>query len=422
MFERVFRALEEVNPWAAPYTALGFWREAYLQRLKPFLGNRLVKVLLGQRRTGKSYLLRQLIHFLMGEKGVPGKNIFYLNKEYFGFDEVRTASDLEEVFRYYLERMNPEGRVYIFLDEIQNVQRWELFVNSYSQHLSGRYEVFVTGSNSTLLSSELATFLSGRYVEFFVYPFSFEEYCAWLGRERSQSSFLEYIRIGGLPELLTLSSEEVRLHYLSSLRDTIILRDIVERYRIKEPVLLERLFNFLSANTGNLTSISSIIKYFKQWQKKTNYETLSAYIDYLLRSFLIHKAPRYKLRGKETLGGAAKYYLNDPAFRTYLQGYYPTDVGYHLENYVFMYLKACGYRVYVGILDGKEIDFVAEKGTDRLYIQVAYLLSDPKVIRREFGNLQAIPDNYPKWVLSMDDSTFSDFEGIRHGRIWEFRV
>ncbi len=421
MLEKVFKALEEINPWKAPYTEVGFWRESYLQRIIPYLGNRLVKVFVGQRRAGKSYLLRQLIKLLMEEREVPGKNVFYLNKEFIGFEQVRSASDLEEVFQYYLKQMSPEGRVYIFLDEIQNVERWEVFVNSYSQHLSGAYEVFVTGSNSALLSGELATFLSGRYVEFSVYPFGFEEYCAWLGKERDKRSLLEYIRTGGLPELLMLPTEEVRRHYVSSLRDTILLRDIVGRYGIKDVVLLERLFDFIAVNIGNLTSVSSIVKYFKQGQKKTNYETLSAYLEYLLRTFLMHKVPRYRLRGKEILEGAAKYYLNDPGFRTYLHGYYPGDVGYHLENYVFMRLKARGYKVYAGVLDrGREIDFVAEKGPEKLYVQVAYLLSDRKVIDREFGNLQAIRDHYPKWVLSMDEAQFSDFAGIRHAQIWKW--
>ncbi|MFH1514816.1 MAG: ATP-binding protein [bacterium] len=417
--DELFEKIKKYNVWEGHTFHAGLERKAYLERISNYLGNRLVKVIVGQRRSGKSYLLRQIILLLIKENSVNPKNIFYLNKEYTAFSEISTAKELEELVAYYRKRLNVTGRIYIFLDEVQTISHWESLVNSYSQDFTTDYEVFVTGSNSTLLAGELASRLSGRYVEFELFPFSLFEYGEINERKIGKELFLTYIQTGGLPEMINFSDEEVERHYVNDLRNTIVLRDIMQRKQVKDPVLLEEIFDFLSTNIGNLTSLTSIVKYFKSKQKQTNYETLSTYVNNLLETFVIHQVERYDLRGKKTLGGVRKYYLNDLAFKNYLFGYYPSDIGYHLENYVFLQLKRLGFNVSVGILRDAEIDFVAQKQGKTKYIQVAYLLGDQKTAEREFGNLLSIRDNHEKIVISLDDIKFSDYKGIQHFWPWE---
>jgi len=288
--------------------------------------------LVGQRRAGKSYLLRQIMKFLISNKNVDPKNLFFVNKEFFAFDDIRTASDLEELFAYYRKQLQVEGKIYLFLVEVQNIENWETFVNSYSQDFTAEYELFVSGSNSNLLSGELATLLSGRYVEFEILPFGYSEFTQVKKLPEGKESFIEYLQTGGLPELIHLNTEELKRNYLSSLKNTVILRDILDRYTIKDLPLLEEIFKFLTVNIGNLTSISNIINYFKSRQKKTNYETVSSYVRFLTDTFIFHRAERFNLRGKQVLGGSNKYYLNDLAFKNYLFGFLPADIGYNLEN------------------------------------------------------------------------------------------
>ena len=418
----IFDKIRQHNVWDGQLFSIGFERSLYLERIGQFIGNKLIKVIIGQRRVGKSYVLRQIMNRLIHKEGVNPKNIFYLNKEYISFAEIKLTSDLDALFKYYRNKLDVQGKVYIFLDEIQNIHQWEVFVNSYAQDYTNKYEIFITGSNSNLLSGELATLLSGRYVEFTVLPFSLWEYAAYKNRTIGKDIFIEYLQKGGLPELLHLPEEEVQNHYIESLKDTIVLRDIVYRHKIKDVGLLDDIFHFLSINIGNITSISSLIKYFKQRQKKTNYETISNYINHLTDTFIFHEAERYNLRGKQVLGNHRKYYLNDLSFKNYLYGYTPSDIGYNLENFVYLYLKGLGYKVHVGVQGEKEIDFVAQKKGKTLYFQVTYLLSSSNTMEREFGNLLSIKDNYEKYVISMDDIAFTNYEGIRHLRPWELHV
>lgn len=417
--EALFEKIRKYNTWDSKLSDTGYQRQTYLERIKSFMGNKLIKVMVGQRRTGKSYILRQLINHLITELKVEPANVFYLNKEFLAFDEIQTAGDLEQLFQYYKTKIQPKGKIRIFLDEVQNIAGWEKFVNSYAQDFTEEYELFISGSNSKLLSGELASLLSGRFVEFEIFPFSPEEMAEVKKCTINREFFIDYMKTGGLPETINFNNEELCRHYVDDLKNTIILRDIVQRHQVNDPILLEDIFRFLATNTGNLTSIAGIVNYFKSKQRKTNYETLSTYIGYLQDTFLIHVAERYNLRGKQTLGGVRKYYLNDPAFRSYFFGFYPQDSGYYLENYVFVQLKRLGYKVYVGVLNGHEIDFVAQKADKTVYCQVAYLLNEPATIEREFGNLLAIKDNYEKVVISLDEISFSDYQGIRHIRPWE---
>ena len=417
--DAIFDKIRQYNYWNGEKFSIGFERSEYLDRISKYLDNKLIKVLVGQRRVGKSYILRQMMNFLVTKKNVNPRNIFYLNKEYIAFKDIQTGDDLHELFGFYKKKLNPKGKIYLFLDEIQNIEYWESVINNYAQDFTQNYELFITGSNSQLLSGELASLLSGRYVEFEIYPFSFIEFAEYKNMPPDKDTFITYLRTGGLPETLHFDEDEIIRHYIESLKNTIILRDIIQRYKVKDVSLLEDIFGFLTVNIGNLTSISAIIKYFKSRQRKTNYETLSTYISYLNDAFIIHEVDRYQVRGKQTIAGVRKYYLNDLAFKNYLFGFYPSDIGYNLENYVFIQLKRMGYKVSVGVINGNEIDFVAEKGDNTLYFQVAYLLNDKKTAEREFGNLLMIKDNYEKSVISLDDVKFSEYKGIKHIFPWE---
>ena len=422
MNEKIVNAFEKIrryNIWEGQSFQTGYERTSYLEKITKYIDTRLVKVLVGQRRAVKSYLLRQIMNFLVSQKGVHPENLFFLNKEFTAFDEIRTESDLEDLFNYYRMQLKVEGKIYLFLDEVQNIEAWETFVNSYSQDFTRDYELFVSGSNSNLLSGELATLLSGRYVEFEILPFAYSEFIQVKEQPAGKVSFLEYLQSGGLPELFHFDSDELKRNYIASLKNTVILRDILDRHKIKDLPLLEELFKFLAVNVGNLTSISSIISYFKSKQKKTNYETVSSYVRFLTDTFIFHQADRYNLRGKQVLGGACKYYLNDLAFKNLLFGLLPTDIGYNLENFVYLQLRRLGYEIQVGVLNNLEIDFVAKKADKTIYIQVCYLLSNDKVVEREFGNLLQIKDNHEKYVVSLDDVQFSNYEGIIHLHPWE---
>ena len=417
--QSIFDKIAVYNVWDGKSYNAGYERSEYLATITRYIGNKLIKVLVGQRRVGKSYVLRQIINYLTSVKGVNPQNIFYLNKEYTAFDEVKTSSDLEALFNYYRQQFSLTGKIYIFLDEVQNILNWETFANSYSQDFTAEYELFVTGSNSNMLSGELASMLSGRYVEFEIIPFSIFEFAGIKNLTVNKENFLKYMQSSGLPELFNFEEEELHRHYTEGLRNTIVLRDIVGRHNIKDLSLLEDIFKFLSVNIGNLTSFSSIVNYFKSKQKKTNYETISSYVGFLKDTFIIHQAERFNLRGKQLLGGECKYYLNDLSFKNYLMGNYPSDIGYNLENFVYMQLRRMGYKVMVGVFNDIEIDFVAQKPDKTLYVQVCYLLNEKKTIEREFGNLLMIKDNHEKIVISLDDVKFSDYEGIRHIRPWE---
>ena len=417
----IFEKLKQYNRWDGQIYPAGYKRSEYLDRIVKSVGKKLIKVMVGQRRVGKSYILRQLMNFLVLEKKVNPNNIFYLNKEFIAFEEIRTALELEQLYLYYKDELKVSGKGYIFLDEIQNIENWESFVNSYSQDFTNEYELFITGSNSNLLSGELATLLSGRYIEFEIFPFSLYELADYKNEEVNKSMFLNYIETSGLPEMIDFEKEELQRHYVESLKNTIILRDIIRRNNIKDVTLLDDIFKFISTNIGNLTSITNIVKYFKSKLKRTNYDTISTYIEYLKNTYIIHEVERYNLRSKQTLGGERKYYLNDLAFKNYLIGFYPDDIGYHLENYVFTQLKRMGYKVMVGVFNDKEIDFVAQKPEKTIYVQVAYLLHDTKIVKREFQNLLAIKDNHEKMVVSLDDNRFSNFKGIRIIKPWELK-
>lgn len=413
-----FDILKKYNFWAGNRPPVGYIRTEYTDKIYSYSGkNRLIKVLVGQRRVGKSYILRQVALRLI-EDGVDSKNIFFVNCEFSEFGFIKNDKDLDDLVKLYRKEIKPQGRIYIFIDEVQNVKEWERIINSYSQDYIDEYEVFISGSNSKMLSGELATLLSGRYVCFEILPFSFTEYIGITEKSQTKQSYEEYMVSGGLPELFVLPEPELKRNYISAVKDTVLLRDIIQRHSIKDARLLEDVFVYLVNNASNLLSISNIANFFKSNGRKTSYDTVASYIGYIEDAYLVHRAERYNIRGKETIAGNCKYYVNDLSFNNYLYQGFGYGAGYLLENLIYLELIRQGFDVYVGSIKGKEVDFVAIKGDRTIYIQVALMLVDKQTIEREYSALELIEDSYEKIVVSLDSTTLFSRGGIRHIQAW----
>lgn len=417
--EEMITALRKYNFWGSNTIDFGYLRTDYTGIITDYIGNRLIKVLVGQRRAGKSFILRQMVQHLI-EIGITPINILIINKEFSDFDFLTTHQELDDLIKLYKSELKPSGKVYIFIDEIQNISGWERVVNSYSQNYVEDYELFISGSNSKMLSNELATFLSGRYVKFEIFPFSFKEYLGITERQKSKPTYIEYLESGGMPELFMLSNQETKRNYVSAIKDTVLLRDIIQRHNIREPRLLEEIFVYLVNNASNLISVSSIYKFYKGLGRKTSYDIISNYIGYIEDAFLIHRCERFNIRGKEIIAGNVKFYANDLSFKNYLYSGFGYGFGYLVENLIFLELRRAGYEVYTGSIKDKEVDFVATKADRLIYVQCTYLLAEPDTIVREYASLEAISDNYEKYIVTLDDLTFPSNKGIRHIQAWNF--
>jgi uncharacterized protein len=409
--------LRRYNLWDSVELDFGFKRSEYTNKITESTNNRLIKVLVGQRRSGKSYILRQVARQLV-DNGIKPENTLLINRELTDFDFLTTNKDLDELIKLYHSELKPTGKIYIFIDEIQIIEGWEKTINSYSQDYTREYELFISGSNSKMLSGELATLLSGRYVCFHVFPFSFSEYVGITNQQPNKQSYVEYMKSGGLPELFDLPRQELKRNYISAVKDTVLLRDIIQRHNVRDPKLLEDIFVYLVNNASNLISISSIVKYFKGLGRKTSYDAISNYIGYIEDTYLIHRCDRYDIKGKDTISGNAKWYINDLAYKNYLYPGFGYGFGYLVENLIYLELRRAGFDVYVGSIKGKEIDFVAKKVDRVIYIQSTYILADESTIEREYSALEAIDDNFEKWVVSLDDITLPLKGGIKHLQAW----
>jgi predicted AAA+ superfamily ATPase len=377
-----------------------------------------VKVITGMRRVGKSYLLRQLIGLLQ-EFGVASSRILYIDKESLDFEEVRTYRDLNELaLKQFSKQKKP---CYLLVDEIQEIEDWERAIAS----LSARSDIDVTisGSNAHLLSSELATLISGRYVEFPVYSLGFGEHLLFrgTGAESTDVEFWHYLRNGGMPATHHFNADEELVHqYISSVYNTILLKDIVKRHAVRNVALLENIARYLFDNIGNTMSAKSIADYLKSQRLRIGVDTVQNYLGYFTEAFLAHKVQRYDIKGRRLLEIHEKYYLNEIGIRHALLGYREADISGLLENIVFLELLRRHYTVTIGKLGDLEIDFIATRKGAKIYIQVAYLLASPETIEREFAPLRSIPDNYPKFVISMDTSFGNDLEGIQRLNLIDF--
>lgn len=411
-------SVKRYNFWFGNTIDCGFPRLHYTESIDKYLGSKVVKVLTGQRRVGKSFILRQTAMHLM-QKGVSGDNIVFINRELTAFDFIESYKDLDDFIHLYRKELKPEGRIYIFIDEVQDIGGWERVVNSLSQDYTEDYEIFITGSNSKMFSGELSTLLSGRYVEFHIFPLSYEEYAHVHQMSIGRESYMRYMADGGYPELAHFQSSDVKRNYISGLKDTVLLKDIIRRYTIRDVRLLENLFTYLVNNASNLLSVTNITNFIKSKGRKTSYDTVSAYLGYIEEVYLAHRALRYNIKGKETLSGSCKYYMNDLSFKNYLYAGLGYGTGYLLENLVYIELLRYGYDVYVGSVKDKEVDFVAIKNDRTIYVQATYMLLDEQTIEREYAPLECIADNYEKIVVSLDDIQLPSRNGIKHVRAWE---
>ena len=396
-------------------------RELYIEKIKPFIDKDIIKVLTGIRRSGKSVMLKLIMEELKQNK-IDEKQFININFENLINIELTTADKLHE---YILKKASEiKKKCYIFLDEIQEVKDWEKCINSLRVNEEYDFDIYITGSNAKLLSGELSTYLAGRYIEFVIYPFSFKEFLETLKSIQqdvsTREAFQKYVKFGGMPFLYNLTfEEEASLQYLKDIYSSIILKDITQRNKIRDTDLLERVISYLIMNVGNNFSATSISKFFKSENRKVSVETILNYIKAAEESFLIYKVSRDDLVGKKILNVNEKYYIADHGMREAILGSNQRDINQIFENIIYLELLRKGYNVRVGKVDNLEVDFVCTKGNEKIYVQVTYLLASPETIEREFTSLEKIDDNYPKYVISMDEFDMSR-NGIIHINIIDF--
>ncbi|MDL5046365.1 ATP-binding protein [Oscillatoria amoena NRMC-F 0135] len=389
-------------------------RPIYLDRIKPYIGKNLIKVLVGQRRVGKSYLLLQLMDIIRQQD--PAGNIIYINKELFEYDSLR---DYKDLMKSITSQTNQGVKNYLFIDEIQDIENFEKAIRSLQT--KGEHDIYITGSNAFLLSGELATYLSGRYIEFKIFGLTYNEFLTFHQLPDSQETFLTYLRYGGLPYLINIKlTDELVFDYLRNIYAAILFKDIVARHNIRNVSLLQNLVSYVADNVGNLLSAKSISDFIKSQKVKVTPNAILSYLGFLEQAFFILKVNREELRGKKIFEIGQKYYLEDLGLRHALLGYRTADIGKILENIVYLHLVIAGYHVRIGKLQNKEIDFVCSRGDEKIYVQVAYLIPDEATRKREFGNLELVYDNHPKFVVSLDENASGNIEGIKHVHVREF--
>ena len=389
-------------------------RDSYIDRIKPFMRTNTIKVMVGHRRVGKSYILYQLINLINSEES--DANIIYINKEDLDFDFIR---DYHDLYSYIKERLSDKRRNYIFIDEIQEIKDFHLAIRSLV--LSDINDIYITGSNSKMLSSDLANELGGRYVEFKIYSLSYMEFLQFHKLKNDDESLEKYIHFGGLPYLINLPMEEsIVMEYVKSVYSTIVLRDVIQRKNIRNTIFLEQLIRFLADNIGSLFSSKSISDFLKSQNVRLASSQVSEYADYLAEAFVVHRIGRYDVVGKKFFEIGEKYFFENMGIRNAVAGYKIQDRSKRIENVVCNHLLYCGYEVKVGTMMSEEIDFVCTRNGETVYVQVSAELSRQETIEREFGNLLKIKDNYPKIVISGERSFENTYQGIKHVYIRDF--
>lgn len=382
-------------------------RPIYLNIVEPFIGKNLIKVFTGQRRVGKSYLMYQIIDLIRNRDA--NANIIYINKEDLAFRKIRNAEELND---YVVKHKSETHKNYVFVDEIQEIDNFEDALRSLL--LDSSMDLYCTGSNAQLLSGDIAGRLSGRFVEINVYSLTYMEFLEFQQLENRDETLQKYLKYGGLPYLVHIPLEEsVVFEYLKNIYSTIVFRDVINRYGVRNTAFLEQLIFFLASNTGSIFSAKKISDFLKSQKVNIAPNQVQAYIQHLTNAFLIHQVKRYDIEGKRLFEIGEKYYFENLGIRNALWGYRLQDLGKIMENVVFNHLLVHGYKVRVGVLVSNEIDFIAEKEGERIYIQVARSLLEEKTIEREFGNLQKINDNYPKMVITMDKFLGNTVGGIK---------
>ena len=394
-------------------------REKYLKRIRPFYEQDLIKVITGIRRCGKSVILNQIMDELR-QSGVKDEQIIYINFEFTDYIDINDAKKFNDFIE---KKIINKNKYYVFFDEIQNVDRWEKVVNSLKAKYNENISIFITGSNSDLLSGELATHIAGRYVSFKIYPFTFDEVCELKDikdkdKYELERTFDDYIIWGGMPQRFLMNDELQIKTYLSDVYNSIVVKDIIERFKIKDLDLFNKILTFIMTTPSQTFSADSLTKYLLNENIDVSKMTVYNYLEYICRALLINKADRFDVRGKRILNGKYKYYLTDLGLGQIINNERKRQMGAYLENIVFNELISRGYDVKVGSLDSGEIDFIATRFEEKEYYQVTFHLSDD-IIEREFGVYKNIQDNYPKYVISCDTFDFSQ-NGIIHKNIIDF--
>ena len=394
-------------------------REKYLEIIRPFYDKDLIKVITGIRRSGKSILLSQIINELK-DSGVTEEQIIYINFEFSDYINLTNAMTFN---KFIEDKIVTDKKYYMFFDEIQNVDKWEKVINSLKAKYEEKVSIFITGSNSDLLSGELATHLAGRYVSFKVFPFTFKEVCLLRNKENEDNAVLEkdfndYLIWGGLPQRFTLDDENQVRIYLSDVYNSIVIKDIIERFKIKDINLFNKILTYIVTTPSQMFSAESLVNYLLKDNIEVSKTTIYNYLEYMSASLLISKCDRYDVRSKRILNGKYKYYLTDLGLGQITNNEKKKQMGAYLENVVYNELLTRGYDVKIGSLENGEIDFIATRFEEKLYFQVAYHLYD-EIIEREFGVFKNIDDNYPKYVISLDTFDFSQ-NGIIHKNIIDF--
>ena len=398
-------------------------RDEYIKQIVPFIDKDVIKVLTGIRRSGKSVMLKLLMEELKN-RGINENQFIYINFENLKY---RKLKNYKRLYDFILNKVDDKYKsYYIFLDEIQEVEEWERCVNSLRVDEDFKFDIYITGSNAKLLSGELSTYLAGRYIEFVVYPFSFKEFFEII-QEKNQEikvkeAFQKYVKFGGMPFLHNLDYNfEASMQYLQDLYASIILKDITQRNNIRDTDLLERIINYVVMNIGNTFSATSISKFFKSENRKVATETILNYIKACEEAFLVYRVARNDLLGKKILNVNEKYYIADHGIREAIMENNQKNINQVLENIVYFEMLRRGYNVKIGKVDNLEVDFVCKKNDETIYIQVSYLLASEDTKEREFSVLENIKDNYPKYVLSMDEFDMSR-TGIKHVNLIEFLI
>lgn len=379
----------------------------YFNKVVRLIDKPVIKVITGMRRVGKSFFLKQVKDYIIEQKLASVDEVIFIDKESLHFGFIKTYSDVYN----YINGQDRKAR-YVFIDEVQNIVGWEKAVASL--HGEG-IDVYITGSNAQLLSSELTTYIAGRYFKVEIYPLSFKEFIQFnkLDKKDKEESFKEYLYYGGLPAITKFyNDKDGALSFVSDIFNTIILKDVVQRNSIRNISSLNSIIDFATNNIGNVLSAKKIADYFKSQQKRLSVDTVCNYLHFLCEAYAFYKVPRFDIKGKKILEIAEKYYICDVSLKHVLRGFKNGDIAVLLENIVFVELLRRGYKVYIGKLGEKEIDFIAENAGERIYIQVCYLLSSKETVTREFAPLDEIKDNYPKIVLTLDKFYSSDHNGI----------
>lgn len=394
-------------------------REIYMKRIRPFINTELIKVFTGIRRSGKSVML-ELVKNELKKSGVSDKNFLCINFEQFSNSELLDAKILHK--RIVEFQKSADGKIYLFFDEIQEVDGWEKCINSCRVDFD--CDIYITGSNAKLLSGELATYLAGRYVEFVIYPFSFAEFLEMNRQKNSQidksACFTAFLKTGGMPFLANfLGDDSAKNQYLMDIYNSVVLKDVVKRNNIRDVDTLERIISYAFSNIGHIFSATSLSKYFKSEKRNISHDTILNYLKFCTDAFLIYKISRYDLEGKKVLTVNEKYYCADHGLREAVFGKNTQNIDQILENIVCLELLRRNFKVFVGKKDESEIDFIAERNGVKIYVQVAYLLASEETVRREFSVYDSIKDNFPKYVVSMDEFDFSR-NGIIHRNIRDF--